>query len=120
METENGTASTGCPVEATLDMIGGKWKSIVLYHLMVDGTLRFNQLRRKAGDVTQRMLTKQLRELEESGLIYRHVYAQVPPKVEYSLTEKGRSLRPVLMALKQWGEEHLLGERDEPSDHTSA
>lgn len=92
----------GCPVEATLNIIGGKWKGIALYHLL-DGTMRFNELKRSAGTVTQRMLTKQLRELEADGIVHRHVYAQVPPKVEYSLTEKGESLRPILLALKEWG-----------------
>lgn len=95
-----------CPVEATLELIGGKWKGIILYHLLVDGTLRFNKLKKILHHVTQRMLTKQLRELEEAGLIHREVYPEVPPKVEYSLTETGRSLEPVLLLLKEWGEKH--------------
>ena len=102
------TQSAGCPVEATLNVIGGKWKGIALYHLLVDGTLRFNELKRRVGNVTQRMLTKQLRELEEDGLINRHVYAEVPPKVEYSLTEKGKTLSPILIALREWGVEHVF------------
>lgn len=97
-----------CPVEATLELIGGKWKGIVLYYLMVDGRLRFSALKRKVGCVTQRMLTKQLRELEDSGLVNRIVYAEVPPRVEYELTEEGESLTPVLLALKKWGEAHAL------------
>jgi DNA-binding HxlR family transcriptional regulator len=96
----------GCPVEATLDLIGGKWKGVVLYHLS-DDVLRFNEIRRRLSGITQRMLTKQLRELEEAGLIVRKVYAEVPPKVEYSLSNKGRTLRPVIAALLQWGEAHL-------------
>lgn len=96
-----------CPVEATLELIGGKWKGIVLYYLL-DGRLRFSELKRQIGCVTQRMLTKQLRELEDSGLVNRIVYAEVPPRVEYELTEDGKSLKPILSALKTWGESHAL------------
>ena len=96
-----------CPVEATLELIGGKWKGIVLYYLL-DGRLRFSELMRKIGCVTQRMLTKQLRELEAVGLVKRLVYAEVPPRVEYELTAAGQSLAPVLHILKQWGEDHAL------------
>lgn len=97
--------SPGCPVEATLEVIGGKWKGVVLFHLM-EGVHRFSELRRKLPSVTQRMLTKQLRELEDAGLVTRKVYPQVPPRVEYSLTELGQTLRPVLAALKAWGDRH--------------
>ena len=99
--------SAGCPVEAALEQSGGKWKGVTLFHLL-DGVKRFNELQRDVGSVTQRMLTKQLRELEAAGLVHREVYPVVPPKVEYSLTEKGESLRPILMALKDWGETHIL------------
>ncbi len=95
----------GCAVEATLQFIDGKWKGVVLYHLL-DRTLRFNEIRRLLPSVTQRMLTNQLRELEADGLVHREVFAQVPPRVEYSLTDYGRSLEPVLKALKMWGDEH--------------
>lgn len=95
--------SPGCAVEATLTLIDGKWKGVILFHLL-DGTLRFNEIRRKLPSVTQRMLTHQLRELEADGLISRTVFPQVPPRVDYALTERGRSLQPVLMALKQWGD----------------
>ncbi|GGC94516.1 winged helix-turn-helix transcriptional regulator [Chelatococcus reniformis] len=98
--------SPGCSVEATLSLIDGKWKGVVLFHLL-DGTLRFNEIRRRAGGVTQRSLTHQLRELEADGLIVRRVYAQVPPKVEYSLSDRGRTLEPVLVALKQWGDDNI-------------
>jgi DNA-binding HxlR family transcriptional regulator len=91
-----------CPVEATLDVIGGRWKGVILYHLM-KGTLRFNALRRELPNVTQRMLTLQLRELERDGLVRRTVYAEVPPKVEYDLTESGRSLEPLIHAMRAWG-----------------
>jgi DNA-binding HxlR family transcriptional regulator len=100
--------SPGCPVEATLSLIGGKWKGVVLWHLL-QGTLRFNEIRRRLPNVTQRMLTNQLRELEAGGFVIRTVYPEVPPKVEYSLTERGRSLEPVLRALKAWGEANVEG-----------
>jgi DNA-binding HxlR family transcriptional regulator len=95
--------SPGCAVEATLSLIGGKWKGVVLFHLF-EGTLRFNEIRRRLPNVTQRMLTTQLRELEAAGLILRKIYAEVPPKVEYSLSPRGRSLEAVVMALKAWGD----------------
>lgn len=99
--------SEGCPVEAALEMIGGKWKGLALYHLM-DGPVRFNELKRQMGDVTQRMLTKQLRELEADGLICREVFPVVPPRVEYSLTGKGESLRAIITALREWGVKYAL------------
>ena len=91
-----------CPVETALGLIGGKWKGVILYHLM-DGKKRFGELRKFMPSVTQRMLTKQLRELESDGLIHREVYKVVPPKVEYSLTEKSESLKPIIIALEKWG-----------------
>ena len=97
--------SPGCPVEATLQLIDGKWKGVVLFHLL-SGTMRFNELRRQLANCTQRMLTNQLRELEADGLVHRKIYPEVPPKVEYSLTPRGRTLEPVILALKAWGEEH--------------
>ncbi|MCO5731276.1 helix-turn-helix domain-containing protein [Rhizobium sp. SSA_523] len=98
--------SPGCSVEAAIGLIDGKWKSVVLFHLL-SGTLRFNELRRHIANVTPRMLTNQLRELEDDGLIERKVYAQVPPKVEYSLSRLGRSMEPVLLALKDWGDANI-------------
>lgn len=111
----------GCPVEGALSLIDGKWKGVILFHLM-DGTLRFNELRRKVPRVTQRMLTNQLRELEADGLVVRTIYAQVPPKVEYSLSPLGRSLEPVIGALKLWGDNHLreIMRRLEPRVCTTA
>ncbi|WP_282939631.1 helix-turn-helix domain-containing protein [Paenibacillus sp. RC67] len=93
----------GCSVEFTLEVIGGKWKGVLLYHLM-DGTKRFNELRKICPHITQRMLTLQLRELESDGIVHREVYQQVPPKVEYSLTEFGKTLEPIIHLMKQWGE----------------
>jgi len=94
-------------IEATMDVIGGKWKPLLMYHLK-DGTLRFSQiLDRVKPKITQRILTKELRELERDGLVNRKIYLQVPPKVEYSLTEKGMSLMPILDDLCDWGSEHL-------------
>lgn len=104
---ESYTCVEGCPVEAALEVIGGKWKGVILYHLTL-GTKRFSELQREIGTVTQRMLTKQLRELEGTGLVHREVFPVVPPKVEYSLTEKGQTLIPILTALKGWGEAHVL------------
>jgi DNA-binding HxlR family transcriptional regulator len=95
----------GCAVEATLDLIDGKWKGVILYHLQ-GGCQRFGELRKRMPRITQRMLTKQLRALEQDGLIVRKVYAEVPPRVEYSLSEVGESLRPVIDILKAWGERH--------------
>jgi len=95
----------GCPVETTLDVIGGKWKGIILYHL-IDGKKRFNEFRKLHPCITQRMLTLQLRELERDGVIHREVYKEVPPKVEYSLTEFGRTLEPIILLMKDWGEKH--------------
>ena len=91
------------PVEVTLSIIGGKWKPLIVFYLL-GGTKRFSELRRLLPQATQQMLTMQLRELEQAGILHRHVYAQVPPKVEYSLTELGRSIEPVLRQMCSWGE----------------
>lgn len=96
----------GCPVEAAVSLIDGKWKCVILFHLL-EGTMRFNEMRRRLPGVTQRTLTNQLRELEQDGLVTRTVYAQVPPRVEYDLSPLGRTLEPVLGALKQWGDAHI-------------
>ncbi len=90
-----------CPVEAMVEVIGGKWKGVILYHLL-DGTKRFNELKRLKPNITQRMLTLQLRELEADGIIHREVYREVPPKVEYSLTELGETLRPMILLMMEW------------------
>ncbi|MCJ2165454.1 MULTISPECIES: helix-turn-helix domain-containing protein [unclassified Pseudodesulfovibrio] len=92
-----------CSMELTLQVIGGKWKPIIVHRLGSEGTLRFSEVKRSIPSITQKMLTQQLRELEADGVVRREVYAQVPPKVEYSLTELGQSVMPVLVNLCQWG-----------------
>lgn len=100
----------GCPVSATLKIIGGKWKPLILYFISVDVN-RFGQLQRMMPDCSKRMMTTQLRELERDGLLNRKVFAEVPPKVIYSLTETGESLRPLFGALSKWGIENVLEPR---------
>lgn len=96
---------SGCAVEVTLSVIGGLWKPVILFHLLREKR-RFMELTRLMPNTTQRMLTLQLRELEADGIVARHVYPQVPFKVEYELTPFGRTLAPVLVSLRQWGEEY--------------
>lgn len=91
-----------CPVETTLLLISDKWKVLILRDLL-DGTLRFGELRRSLGSVSQKVLTANLRQMERDGLVHRKVYPEVPPRVEYSLTETGKSLRPVIEAMRDWG-----------------
>lgn len=92
-----------CAIELSLHVIGGKWKPIILYHLSREEKRRFGEIKRSMPNITQKMLTQQLRELEHDGMIHRKVYAQVPPKVEYSLTEFGQSIMPIMEALCKWG-----------------
>lgn len=95
-----------CPVQTTLDVIGGKWKPIILFYLQAE-TLRFNELNRKIGKhLTQKMLTQQLRQMEKDRLIERKVYPEVPPRVEYSITEYGKTLKPILKLMYEWGAKH--------------
>lgn len=94
-----------CPVTFTVDVIGGKWKSLILFHL-ISGTRRFNELRRLMPEITQRMLTLQLRELETDRVINREIYREVPPKVEYSLANLGETLIPLITAMREWGAAH--------------
>ena len=95
-----------CPVEATLSLIGGKYKAIILWHLM-NHTLRYSELHKRMPNATDKMLTQQLRELEKDGLISRKVYSVVPPKTEYSLTDFGKTLFPILDAMCDWGKDYL-------------
>lgn len=103
-----------CPVETTLELIGGKYKSLILWHLS-GGKLRFSELRSRITKATPKMLTQQLRELETHDLIHREVYPVIPPKVEYSLTETGRSLIPILVAMRDWGAGYLRENDKEPN-----
>ncbi|EIT87235.1 HxlR family transcriptional regulator [Fictibacillus macauensis ZFHKF-1] len=96
-----------CQVVVALDMIVGKWKPIIIQHLLTGDVLRFNELRRRIPDITQRMLTLHLRELEEQDIVKRVVYPQIPPKVEYSITEYGKGLKPVMDAMHYWGVAHV-------------
>jgi DNA-binding HxlR family transcriptional regulator len=100
-----------CPVEVTIGVIGGKWKSVVLYHLIKGRVIRFGEFRKLLPKVTAQMLTAQLRELEDDGVIHRKIYTQVPPKVEYSLTTFGESLTPIIRAMTNWGEAYAAGSR---------
>ena len=102
-----------CPVEATLDLIGGKYKALILWHL-AEKKLRFSQLKQMVS-ATPKMLTQQLRELEAQALIHREVFPVIPPKVEYSLTELGRSLLPILVAMRDWGSSYLRDRDLEPN-----
>ena len=104
---EHNAANTlpACPVETTLTLIGDKWKVLILRDLM-DGTKRFGELKKSIGTVSQKVLTAQLRDMEEKGLLTRKVYAEVPPRVEYTLTETGYSLKPVLDAMWAWGADY--------------
>ena len=94
-----------CPIEATIRMTGGKWKILIIRDLLT-GTKRFGELKKSVSGITQKVLTSKLRELEEDGLIERKVYPQIPPKVEYTLTDVGYSLRPVIDCLKEWGRDY--------------
>ena len=94
-----------CPVETTLTLIGDKWKVLILRDLM-SGTKRFGELKKSIGTVSQKVLTAQLRDMEANGLVHREVYAEVPPRVEYSLTELGQSLKPILDTMWNWGEDY--------------
>ena len=106
------TKQVGCPTELTLELISGRWKAMVIYWLL-KGERRFNQLQRDLVDITHRTLTKQLRELEADGLVERHDFREIPPRVQYRLTPLGRSLEPVLLAMHAWAVDHAtaLGRR---------
>lgn len=105
---------TGCDVEATLSVIGGRWKPILVCHLL-DGRKRFGELRRLTPNATERMITLQLRELEADGVVNRHVFAEVPPRVEYEITKFGQSLEPILLDMQKWGRKFKARRRAQES-----
>lgn len=111
MDAQNTAPLPACPVETTLSLIGDKWKVLILRDLMT-GTKRFSEIKKSLGSVSQKVLTAQLRDMEASGIINRKVYAEVPPKVEYSLTRLGESLRPVIDVMRSWGEEYRSARSD--------
>ncbi|MHA6484575.1 winged helix-turn-helix transcriptional regulator [Paenibacillus sp. strain BS8-2] len=99
--------SDNCKVETALDILVGKWKPVILFQLFTNGTMRFSELQRALPDITKKMLTSQLRELEYHDIVHRKVYQQVPPKVEYSITEYGVGMTPLLEAINSWGTQHV-------------
>lgn len=105
-----------CPMDVTINILSGKWKIAILWHL-TRGTIRFNELQRLLTNITQKTLTMQLRELERDGIIYREVYPEVPPKVEYGLTKVGESIKPILSSMCEWGKDYqkLTGSQIEKS-----
>ena len=111
MEKLTNAELPACPVETTLTLISDKWKVLILRDLM-PGTKRFSELRKSVGDVSQKVLAAQLRDMEKSGLVHREVYAEVPPRVEYSLTPLGRSLKPILDAMWAWGEGYQASQQE--------
>ena len=108
--TKKHLKTVSCPVESILEVISGKWKVLALYYLL-EGTKRFNELHRSLPGISHRTLVKQLRELEQDGIVSRKIYAQIPPKVEYSLTDKGKSLDPVLKAMHSWSEKYYSSKK---------
>ncbi|MBE1533929.1 winged helix-turn-helix transcriptional regulator [Actinomadura algeriensis] len=106
-----------CGIDAALDVVGGKWKGLILWELDERGTRRFAELRRALPGVSEKMLTQHLREMEQDGLVHRTVYAEVPPRVEYGLTEHGRALNKALEPLGDWGRERIRRENHEMVSH---
>jgi DNA-binding HxlR family transcriptional regulator len=109
-----------CEKELTLSIIGGKWKMLIMWHLGKEGTKRFGELKSLIPGITQRMLVSQLRELEEDLIIHREVYPVVPPKVEYSLTERGESLMPILDSMYEWGKNYMETVLNNPAEKTKS
>ena len=111
-KAENDKKMVSCEVETTLQIIGGRWKVLIIRELL-QGVRRFGELQRTLVGITQKMLTQQLREMEKDGIIHRKVYAEIPPKVEYSLTPLGESLQPILNAMHEWGAKHLSAKNEQ-------
>lgn len=99
--------SISCPLEHTMNFLSGKWKPVILWHLSQHSVLRYGELKKALGTITDKMLSQQLKELEKDGFVHREAYPEIPPKVEYSLTARGASLQPVLESMSRWGEERL-------------
>ncbi|QHT63205.1 helix-turn-helix transcriptional regulator [Paenibacillus lycopersici] len=97
-----------CKATTAIDILNGKWKPVILYHLGIGGTLRFSELQKAIPDITKKMLTSQLRELEYHDVVHREVYLQIPPKVEYSITDYGQTLFPIIELMHDWGQKHML------------
>ncbi|WP_339308019.1 helix-turn-helix domain-containing protein [Paenibacillus sp. FSL R5-0519] len=116
MNTDIKNTDSRCPVEATVSLIEGKWKILILYQLSTHEVRRFNELIKIFPDITHRTLTRQLRELEQDALVHRKVYPVVPPKVEYSLTDIGKSLVPILIQLQDWGTDYMLNPQEPNTD----
>jgi DNA-binding HxlR family transcriptional regulator len=106
MNKLNALDETNCPVRNTLEVIGGKWKPVILYYIKMIGVCRFGELRRYIPHITKKMLTQQLRELESDGIVQRKIFQQVPLRVEYSLTRHGKTLEPILKSMADWGNHH--------------
>ena len=109
-----------CPVETTLSIIGNKWQVLILRDLNLNGTMRFKALQRSIGRISQKVLTSNLRAMEDAGIVRREIFAEVPPRVEYSLTELGETLKPVLDALWAWGESYQARQRKDGKDSKTA
>lgn len=116
MRTATQLALAVCPVEVTVSVIGGSWKLTVI-QILLAGTHRFGELRREVGDITDRVLTRQLRELEADGLVHREVFAEVPPRVEYSLTSRGESLQPLVEMMDDWGQQWAAEQSEVDESH---
>lgn len=101
-----------CPIEHTMELIAGKWKLIILWHLAEEDILRYSEIKKVMNGITHKMLSQQLKELESAGFVHREVYPTIPPKVEYSLTELGKSFLPILDSLCEWGQTHINNKKD--------